>query len=258
VGDEGEQEVPICFGVGERFADRGRDGALRRDPAGGEGAGQGARGGRAARGSGGGREEDAAAAAILEEAQPREPVDDGGSGGGVAAAPGGLGQCREKDVCDARGGPGGIAALCEREEARDGLGDDVLRRKREEGVELEFSPPCHRPCRSRLDRSSLFSLTSPSCTISPRSRGSSTHRRRHRESEMPRKKKPTLEKPTGRSRHRRQRQRPGDEAADATPGRGPLPPGAAPAPNARQEEPSGLVPLGRGGGASAERRDAWL
>lgn len=152
MGDEGEQEVPICFGVGERFADRVRDGALRRDPAGGEGAGQGTRGGRAARGSGGGREEDAAAAAILEEAQPREPVDDGGSGGGVAAAPGGLGQCREKDVCDARGGPGGIAALCEREEARDGLGDDVLRRKREEEVELEFFPP---PVTARVDRDSI-------------------------------------------------------------------------------------------------------
>jgi len=158
VGDEGEQEVLICFGVGERFADRGRDGALRRDPAGGEGAGQGARGGRAARGSGGGREEDAAAAAILEEAQPREPVDDGGSGGGVAAAPGGLGQCREKDVCDARGGPGGIAALCEREEARDGLGDDVLRRKREEGVELEFSPPLSPPV--SIETRSIFTLFS--------------------------------------------------------------------------------------------------
>ena len=135
----------------------------------------GARGGKSG-------QEAATAKADLGEAQPRESVDDRGGGGGAAIFRG-LGQRREKDVGDALGGPGGggrVVVLCEREEARDGLADDVLKRRKEEEVEVEFFfSPCRRLIDKSVGRSFSFSRSiSPSPivhTISPHSRGSSTY-----------------------------------------------------------------------------------
>lgn len=127
--DEGQQKAFDLLGAAaalERLADRGGDGALHRGAARSESPGQRVRRRRLQRG---GRREDTAAASQAQHRDSRNKR--GGGGTRVVAGFGGLRQRGEQSVGDARRGPGRmVAALCEREEAGDGLRDDVLKRLR--------------------------------------------------------------------------------------------------------------------------------